>query len=133
MTNIIDRAAEVIRNTGWDGGNAAEVLSRALADEGLLRPPASERYDNTITNLPSFSAHEDSPVDGPHVEASIEMRYRKGERATVARVYIDIDGEHGSTYMNFDTNPEWCHAAAAILLDVADALDTIQEKENKHE
>ena len=38
MTNNIDRAADVIRAAGWDGGNAAEVLSRALADAGLLAP-----------------------------------------------------------------------------------------------
>lgn len=129
MTNNIDRAAEVIRRVDGDHTLGAGALAEALADEGLLRPPASERYTSTITDLPSFSAHEDSPVNGPHIEASIEKRYRKGAHTTVARVYIDLNGEHGSTYMNFDTNPEWCRTAAAILLDLANALETIQEKE----
>lgn len=133
MTTNIDRAAEVIADALRPALSIADGigqdLARRLADAGTLRPPASERYTNTITDLPSFSAHEDSPVDGPHIEASIEKRYRKGAQATVARVYIDLDGEHGSTYMNFDTNPEWCRVAASILLDVADALETIQEKE----
>lgn len=38
MTNNIDRAAEVIRDEGWDGGDAAEHLAQALADAGLLMP-----------------------------------------------------------------------------------------------
>ena len=135
MSNI-DRAVEVIG--GWidaylphseDNFGADEDIARALADEGLLRPPASERYDSTMDNLPSFSVHEGSPVDSPHIEASVERRYRKGAFATVARVYIDLDGEHGTACIQVDTNSEWCRAAASILLDVADALDTAKEKE----
>lgn len=136
MTNNISRAAEVIGawiddNLPHDETNfgADEGISQALADAGLLRPSASERYDSTMTNLPSFSGHEGSPVDGPHIEASVERRYRKNTLATVARVYIDLDGEHGTTCINVDTNSEWCRAAAAVLLDVADALDATQEKE----
>ena len=38
MTTNKQRAADVIRAAGWDGGNAAEVLSHTLADAGLLMP-----------------------------------------------------------------------------------------------
>lgn len=132
MTTNIDRAAKVLQDEGIGSDETrpylAYHLARCLADAGSLRPPASERYDSTMTNLPSFSGHEGSPVDGPHIEASVERRYRKGALATFARVSIDLDGEHGAAYINIDTGSEWCRAAAAILLDVADALDTAQEK-----
>lgn len=134
MTTNQQRAAEVVGEayqqsmesdtpSAWRGR-----VAQALADAGSLRPPASERYDSQMTNLPSFSGHEDSPVEGPHIEASVERNYRKGTLSTFARVSIDLDGEHGATYINVDTSSEWCRSAAAILLDVADALDTTQEK-----
>lgn len=135
MTTNIDRAAEVIGEAYQEAMDSDTPstwryqIARRLADSGSLRPPASERYDSTMDNLPSFSVHEGSPVDGPHIEASVERRYRKGAFATVARVYIDLDGEHGTACIQVDTNSEWCRAAASILLDVADALDTAKEKE----
>ena len=127
MTANHDRATQII-NAKLIESCYPEDIAQALADAGLLRPPASERYDSTMTDLPSFAGHEDSPVDGPRIEASIERRYRKNTLVTLARVSIDLDGEHGTAYLNVDTSSEWCRSAAAILLDVADALDATQEK-----
>lgn len=104
--------------------------AKAVA-EGQLRPPPSDRYDSPMTRFPSFSRHEGAS-DGPHIEASVQSLYRNGAYSLIARVNLDIDGEHGCAYVNADASAKWCREAAAVLLDVADAVEMEQKNQIDH-
>lgn len=99
--------------------------------EGQLRPPPSDRYDSPMDGFPIFSRHEEAS-DGPHIEASVRRHYRVGGHSLLARVDLDIDGEHGSAYVFADVSAQWCREAAAVLLDVADALEMEQKNQGDH-
>ena len=122
MTTNIDRAAETIRRVDGDHTLGAGALAEALADEGLLRPGPSSRYDGEYQA--SFSRDEYAE-DGPHIEASVATHYPAPERKVVHRadVHIDIGGEHGYHILSVYATAEWCREAASILLDVADEVD----------
>lgn len=106
------------------------MTNNAKAVGGQLRPPPSDRYDSPMTRFPSFSLHEGAS-DGPHIEAVVQSLYRNGVYSLIARVNLDIDGEYGSAYVNADVSAQWCREAAAVLLDVADAVEMAQKNQGE--